>query len=87
LNLLARNAAIDFVDADRQQIFDGPGIGIDARIAESYEGDTYSVSLAVNEKFDVDVYLLPAFDIRLNDRPRLFGPVLETGPVHGSHET
>ncbi|MEA2377269.1 MAG: hypothetical protein QOD13_1176 [Thermoleophilaceae bacterium] len=75
LNLLLNRASINFVDERGQPIFDGPAP--DVRISEPDEGDTYAVRLTVREKRDVDVYLLPVYDIRLHESP-VFGEVVET---------
>jgi len=76
LNLLVHRAAINFVDAGGQPIFQGPALH--GRIAKPDEGDTYTVTLAVNEKQHVDVYLLPTYDVRLNEPPELMGGLIET---------
>lgn len=76
LNLLVHRAAINFVDASGQPIFQGPALH--GRVAKPDERDTYTVTLAVNEKRDVDVYLLPTYDVRLNEPPELVGDLVET---------
>jgi hypothetical protein len=76
LNLLRRTAEVDFVDAHGKPIYEGPAVH--AGIAESYEGDTYTARLTVQEKLDVDVYLLPAYHVRLDEPPKLFGDLIDT---------
>lgn len=75
LNVLNRVADIHFVDARRKPIYEQPGIPW--RVAERYEGDAYTATLAVNDEFDMDVYLLPSYDVRLHEPPQLFGDVVE----------
>jgi hypothetical protein len=77
LNLLARGAVVDFVDAGGQPIFEGPGARV-GRIAELDEGNAYTATLAVKEKLDVDVYLLPAYHVRLYEPPELVGDLIDT---------
>jgi hypothetical protein len=76
LNLLVHRAVADFVDAARQPIFHGPAPHF--RISEAYEGDPYAVTLARDQEFGMDVYLLPAYDIRLHEPPHLIGNVIDT---------
>ncbi len=76
LNLLVRRASITFVDSNRKPIYEGPAPT--ARIADRGEGDAYTASLAVREKLDRDVYLLPAYDVALNEPPELVGDLIET---------
>ena len=52
LNLLARNVSVLFVNAQREPIYEGGPVA--TRIAESYEGDTYTARLTVDHKLDVD---------------------------------
>lgn len=77
LNLLARNATVDFTDAQGKPIFDVPAP--DARIVGPQEHDTYTVTLT--GEFDVDVYLIATHDIRFHEGQEtwaLFAQVLET---------
>lgn len=76
LNLLVHRASLAFVDARRQPIFEGPPA--QHRIAERDEGDTYTVTLAVSEERDMGVYLLPAYEVRLDEPPELVGNLIET---------
>jgi hypothetical protein len=76
LNLLARGLAAGFIDAGGQPIYEGPAPH--GRITEAHERDTYTVTLAVNEKFNMDVYLRPAYDVRLDEPPELIGDLIET---------
>jgi hypothetical protein len=75
LNLLENRAAVDFVDARGERLFYGPkGFG---RIAESRERDTYTATLRTDEKPDVDVYLLPSYDVAFGEPPELVDVVLD----------
>jgi hypothetical protein len=76
LNLLIHRATINFVDACGEPIFQGPAP--DTRIAEPTEGDTYTVTFAPRKKRDVDMYLLPTYDVRLDEPPQLVGSVIDT---------
>jgi hypothetical protein len=76
LALLVRRASIRFVDAAGEPIYEGPAPS--ARIADRGERDAYTASLTVRKKLDVDVYLLPAYDVELNDPPDLIGDLIET---------
>ena len=76
LNLLARGVVIRFLDGSGKPLFEGPASA--GRISESDEGNAYTVRLAVSEERDVDVYLLPAYDVRLDEPPEVFGDVLNT---------
>lgn len=77
LNLLVRRASIEFVDASGEPIFEGPAPT--ARISDHPDkGDAYTVSLAVREELDVDVHLIPAYGLALNEPPDLIGDLIET---------
>jgi hypothetical protein len=74
LNLLAYAARFQFIDALGKPIFDGPPA--DGRIPDTYKGGTYTVSLARHA--DVDMYLLPTYDVALHEAPELIGNLIET---------
>jgi len=76
LNLLARVVSSKFVDAAGKKIFEGPPQS--ARIPKTHEGDAYTVTLSTRDKLDVDMYLLPTYDIRLNEPPQLVGNLIDT---------
>lgn len=76
LNLLVRRASIRFVDGKGKKIYDGPPPT--ARISDHGGGDVYTVSLVVRKKLDVDVYLLPVYDVALNEPPELLGDLIPT---------
>lgn len=77
LNLLVHRATIQFVDASGKPVFQGPAP--DARIAEPTEGDTYTVTLTRGRGHtNMDMYLLPSYDVRLNEPPELFGNLIDT---------
>jgi hypothetical protein len=65
-----------FVDAEHQPLFEGPPPA--ARLEESGEKDAYLVTLRVRKQFDDDVFLIPGYDVRLNEPPYLIGDLLET---------
>ena len=79
LNLLARNASVDFVDADGKRIFHGPASF--TRIEERQERDAYTVILRATPDYrerDVDMYLIPAYKVALDEPPELIGELAET---------
>lgn len=76
LNLLVRRASIKFVDAGGEPIYAGPAPT--ARITDRNRGDTYTVSLAVREELDTDVFILPTYDLALNEPPELIGDLVKT---------
>jgi hypothetical protein len=76
LNLLVRNAGFQFVDADWQPVFDGPPV--EARITETDERDAYTVALNGAFEGDVGMYLLPTYDVRLDEPPHLIGDLVDT---------
>lgn len=76
LNLLARNATIDFTDARRQPIFDGPPL--DHRIAQSDEGGAYRIRLMARVTRDIDVHILTSHDVVFGEPPELIENVVET---------
>lgn len=76
LNLLARQAEVTFTDAGGMPLYEGPPSR--ARIADSGDGDSYTASLAVGEKREGDIYLLPAYDVAINEPPALLGNLIET---------
>jgi hypothetical protein len=76
LNLLVRRASIKFVDAGGKPIYEGPAPT--ARITDHDRGDTYTVSLAVKEELDTDVFILPTYDLVLNEPPELIGDLVQT---------
>jgi hypothetical protein len=77
LNLLARRATIDFVDADGKPIFQTPPLP--AHIAEGQEGDTYTVTLAIRPDYaNVDMYLLTTYQVAFDEPPELIGDLVET---------
>jgi hypothetical protein len=67
LNLLANGVWTRFVDAARQPIFAGPPLR--SRLSAERGSDAWTVTLAVSHKPDTEVYLLPAYDIRLKEPP------------------
>jgi hypothetical protein len=77
LNLLARGAAVDFLDAEGQPIYEGPAARV-GRLVEPEDGNAYTATLAVDKKLGVDVYLRPAYHVRLHEPPQLFGDVVDT---------
>ncbi len=76
LNLLVRRASLKFVDAGGEPIYAGPAPT--ARIADRNKEDTYTVSLAVREERDTDVFILPTYDVALNEPPELIGDLIQT---------
>jgi hypothetical protein len=76
LNLLARGAAIDFRDARGNPLFDGPPVT--TRVPGTDERDEQMVTLTVRYERDMDLYLLPTYDIRLHEPPELFGGLVDT---------
>jgi hypothetical protein len=78
LNLLARSARLEFVDADGKPIFfQAPPLP--TRIAESSKGDTYTVMLTVSpDHANMDMYLLTTYQVALHEPPELIGDLVET---------
>ncbi len=77
LNVLARRAAIEFVDGEGKPIFQGPPL--DTRITERNEGNTYTVTLTIRPDYaDVDMNLFAAHDVALHEPPELIGDLIET---------
>jgi hypothetical protein len=76
LNLLVRRASMKFVDASGGPIYEGPDPT--ARIADPREGDFYTVSLSVREEVDQEVFILPTYDLALNEPPELIGSLIQT---------
>ena len=77
LNLLARRATMEFVDADRKPIFDTSPLP--ARIAERQEGDTYTVTFAIRPDYaKVDMYLLTTHKVAFDEPPELISDLVET---------
>jgi len=77
LNLLARSASVDFVDAGGKPIFQAPPIP--TRIAERHKGDTYTVTFNVSSEYrGMDMYLLTTQQVALNEPPELIGDLIET---------
>jgi hypothetical protein len=76
LNLLVRRASIKFVDAGGKPIYEGPAPT--ARITDRGKGNAYTVSLAGGEERDMDVFILPMYDLALNEPPELIGDLIQT---------
>lgn len=76
LNLLARQADISFVSAHGDSLFAGQPASV--RIADLEERDGFIAMLNVDKQFDQEVLLVPAYDVRLHEPPRLVGNLIET---------
>ena len=77
LNLLARSAFVDFVDAAGEPLF--PTRPFPHRIAERSEADTYTVTFNVLPDYpQVDMYLLTTQQVALHEPPELIGDLIET---------
>ena len=77
LNVLARRADWEFVDAEGKPIFDVSTV--EGRVAESDKGGTYRVTLTVRpDHANVEMYLLSAYQISLDEPPQLIGDLVQT---------
>lgn len=73
LNLLARNAQVEFTDPEGKPLYRVPTP--DLPVAEANEG-TYAVLLNARRNLGVDVFFKPAYDVRLNEPPELTGNLI-----------
>lgn len=79
LNLLARSASVDFVDASGKPIFPTPPFP--TRITKGDEGSAYVVTFRVtpaSEYANMDMYLLAPQQVALDEPPELIGDLIET---------
>ena len=76
LNLFVPRVTIKFVNARRQPVFEGPAPC--TRVTPT-DGDTYTVTLTTTRRdADGGMYLLPAYDVRLDEPPDLLGNLIDT---------
>jgi hypothetical protein len=77
LNVLVRQARIQFVDRAGEQMYEGPPAHV-GRINKPAESEQYTASLSVAQPFDRDIYLRAEYGVRINEPPELFGEVATT---------
>jgi hypothetical protein len=76
LNLLIRGTPPELVNAAGEPIFQRAGP--EMAIPQTYEGNTYTVTLTTHDALDVDVYFLPTYNVRLREPPEAIGNLIET---------
>jgi hypothetical protein len=76
LNLLVRQAEVVFIDDRGEPVFAGQPVHV--RVADADGQDGYTLRLQVSRKFDHGLSLAPAYDVALDEPPRLIGNLLQT---------